>query len=210
MATYSFYTNPMSRGRTVRWALHEVGASYRPVIVSFGPDKPAEFLAANTMAKVPVLVHHVPEGDRVITEAAAICAYLAEAHPEAGLAPTEAERADYLRWLFFAAGPIESAIMSKALGFEPNERQQAMAGWGTVERTVAAIDLHLASHPYVCGERFTMADVYVGSALGFGTGFGMLPLTPAVAAYLERVRARPAYGEATAIDDALIPKEQPA
>ena len=106
MTTYTFYTNPMSRGQIARWALHEAGVEYQQVLVDWAA-KPAAFVAANPMGKVPTVVHHSPTGDRVITECAAICAYLAHQHTGAGLLPTGAEAADYYRWMFFAAGPVE-------------------------------------------------------------------------------------------------------
>lgn len=207
VADYTFFTNPMSRGTTARWALHEAGADYAQVIVNWGEERPAALLAANPMNKLPTLIHH-GAGDAVITETAAICAYLAEAHPQADLAPRADERAAYLRWLFFAAGPIESAITSKALGCEPNDQQQGFAGWGSIERTINAIDQHLAAHDYVAGGRFTMADVYVGAALRWGTAFGALPVRDAVAAYVARLDARPAYQAAAAIDALLMPPQQ--
>lgn len=96
MAAYTFFTNPRSRGLIASWALHEVGADFAVVPVGWG-EKPPALLAANPLGKVPTLVHHAPEGDRVVTEAAAICSYLAEVHPEAGLLPMPAERGHYHR-----------------------------------------------------------------------------------------------------------------
>lgn len=203
MADYTFYTNPMSRGQIARWALHEVGADYEQVLVQW-QDKSAAFLAANPMGKVPTIVHHADDGDRVVTEAAAICLYLAEMHPEAGLLPNDAEMADYYRWTFFAAGPIEQSITSRALKFEPAPEQEVMAGWGSFDRTVGTIEGHLSGTTWVCGRRFTMADVYVGSAVDWGLTFGILPPQPALVAYAERCQARAAYKAAKAIDGKLI------
>ncbi len=208
MAAFTFYTNPMSRGQIARWALHEVGADYATTIVDW-QDKPAAFLAANPMGKVPTIVHHAPYGDRVVTESAAICAYLAETHPQAGLLPHEEERADYLRWMFFAAGPLEQAIFAKHLGFDPQEpRQQVMAGFGSFERTLAALEGHFQTNAYVCGDRFTMADVYVGSHVDWGLTFGTLPAREVLAAYRERCQARDGYKAGKAIDNALIEEMQ--
>jgi glutathione S-transferase len=203
VADYTFYTNPMSRGQIARWALHEAAADYEQVLINW-QDKPEAFLAANPMGKVPAIVHHAPDGDRPVTEAAAICLYLAEMHPEAGLLPNDAETAPYMRWTFFAAGPVEAAITSKALGFEPKPEQQAMAGWGNFERTISTLENHLSGTTWVCGDRFTMADVYVGSAVDWGLNFGSIPPSPAFVAYAERLQARPAYKAAKAIDGALI------
>ena len=122
-----FYTNPMSRGRIVRWMLEETGAPYRAEVVQFGAAmKSAAYLAVNPMGKVPAIRHR----GAVVTEAAAICAYLADAFPEAGLAPPPAARAAYYRWLFFAAGPLEAATTNRFLGWEaPADKQAMLNGW---------------------------------------------------------------------------------
>ena len=207
MADYTFYTNPMSRGQIARWALHEVDADYEQVLVDWG-TKPASFLEANPMGKVPTLVHHLADGDKVVTEAAAICLYLAEMHPEAGLLPNEAETADYLRWTFFAAGPVEQSITSRALKFEPEPQQQMMAGWGSFDRTMDTLERHLSDTTFVCGARFTMADVYVGSQIDWGLNFGILPPREAFVAYAERIQARAKYKAAKAVDNALIAEKK--
>lgn len=203
MADYTFYTNPMSRGQIVRWALQETGADYEQVLVDW-KEKSAEFLAANPMGKVPALVHHAKDGDRIVTEAAAICLYLAEMHPEAGLLPNDADMADYYRWTFFAAGPLDQAITMRSFKFEPSPQQEGLAGWGNFDRTISTLDGHLSKAEWICGNRFTMADVYVGSSVDFGLNFGILPPLPSFAAYAERCQARPAYKAAKAVDNALI------
>lgn len=203
MLDYTFFTHPMSRGQIARWALHEAGAAYEQVIVDWG-RKPQALLAANPMGKVPTIVHHTADGARSLSEAAAICAYLAEMHPETELLPHRDEVADYYRWMFFTAGPLEQAITSRALGFEPGPEQEAMVGWGSFERAVSTLERHLAARPFVCGERFTMADVYVGSAIDWGLSFGTLPSKDAFVDYAERLRARPQYKAAKAVDNELI------
>lgn len=203
MAAYTFFTNPMSRGQIARWALHEAGVDYDQVLVNW-ESKPPALLAANPMAKVPTLIHHSETGNKVITECAAVCAYLAEAHPEAGLGPSADEAADYYRWLFFAAGPVEQAIITRSMGWELPPERQGMAGWGSYERTIAALEGHFEGNNYVCGERFTMADVYVGSQVDWGLTFGSIPPNEAFVAYAERLQARPAYKEAKGIDNKLI------
>jgi len=125
-------------------------------------------------------------------------------HPEAGLLPNDAEMADYYRWTFFAAGPVEQSIVSRAFKFEPSPEQEGMAGWGSFERTLNTLETFLASRDWVCGERFTMADVYLGSSVDWGLTFGTLPPSEALVAYAERLQARPAYKAAKAIDHALI------
>lgn len=207
MADYTFYTVPMSRGQIARWALHEAGADYEHVIVEWA-DRPAALIAANPMNKVPTLIHHAPggdpSGDQVITECAGICAYLADAHPEAGLLPEDTEKADYYRWLFFGAGPLEQALVARGMGWEVPEGKQGMAGFGTYERTINALEGLLTGRDWVCGARFTMADVYLGSQVDWGLNFGSLPALPGFARYAERFRARPKYLESKDIDRQLI------
>ncbi|MBS0476682.1 MAG: glutathione S-transferase family protein [Proteobacteria bacterium] len=203
MAEYTFFTNPMSRGQIARWALHEAGASYDQVQVPWDA-KPAALLAANPMGKVPTLIHHSTTGDKVVTECAAICAYLAEAHPEAGLGPSADECANYFRWLFFAAGPVEQAVVTRSMGWDLPKEREVMAGWGSYDRTMSTLEGHFEGNNYVCGNRFTMADVYVGSQVDWGLTFGSIPPNEAFVAYAERLQARPAYKAAKAIDNKLI------
>jgi len=203
MANFTFFTHPMSRGQIARWALHEVSAEYDQVIVDWAA-KPAALLAANPMGKVPTLVHHDSGTDRTVTEGAAICHFLAEMHPESGLLPDDKEMADYFRWLFFAAGPVEAAITTRGLGLSIPPEKEAMAGWGSYERTIATLEGHFDRSNFVCGTRFTMADVYVGSQVDWGLTFGSIPPAEALVAYAERLQARPAYKAAKAIDNALI------
>lgn len=208
MAEYTFFFNPMSRAQIARWALHEVGADYDPVLVPYGPDKPAGFIEANPMGKIPTIVHHRGGRDHVVTEAAAICHYLALMHPGAGLLPGDGEMADYFRWLFFAAGPVEQAVTNHAMKWNPTPEQEATVGFGSFERTIDTLAGWFATHEFVCGSRFTMADVYVGSAVDWGQAFGSMPARDSLVAYAERVRQRPAYQSAKAIDNALIAEMQ--
>ncbi len=189
-AELTLYTNPKSRGRIAQWMLEEIGQPYRAVVLEFGePMRTPEFLALNPMGKVPVLVH----GDAVVTEAAAICAYLAEAIPEAGLAPKPEERADYFRWMFFAAGPLEAVITARALGLEAPPERRRMAGYGDFDTVVAALERKLAVSDYVAGGRFTAADVYFGAQVVWGLMFQTLPPSPALVAYRDRLMVRPAW-----------------
>ena len=192
-----FYTNPQSRGSTARFMLEEVGVPYETIILDYeGAMKTPEYLAINPMGKVPAIQH----GDAIVTECAAICAYLADVFPEARLAPPAGQRANYYRWLFFGAGPIEAAIMDKYRKIEPNAEQQRMIGYGTFERTIAAIDAAVTRNPWLAGEEFSAADVYAGSQIDWPTQFGMLEPTPALSGYITRLRARPAYRRAKEID----------
>ena len=205
MAEYTFYTNPMSRGQIARWALHEAGADYEQVLVDWA-DK-GELLKVNPMGKVPTIVHHHGGHDHVVTEAAAICHYLAEmSAPD--LLPRDHEKADYFRWLFFAAGPLEQAVVAKAMGWEVPAEREGMAGFGNYDRTVDALDGWLSNNDYVCGGRFTMADVYVGSAVDWGLQFGSIPTRANFEAYANRFRNREAYQAGKAIDGQLIAEMQ--
>lgn len=195
------YTNPMSRGRIARWMLEEVGADYETVVLDYAAAmKAPEYLAINPMGKVPAIAHK----GKVITECAAICAYLADAFPAAGLAPTDAERADYYRWLFFAAGPVEQGVTNHAAGFEPPAERGRMFGYGNYDLMVDVLERAVAANPYIAGARFTAADVYIGSQIIWGTQFGTLPKRDAFMAYAERLSARDAYKQAAEKDDALI------
>ena len=200
-----FYTNPMSRGQIVRWMLEEVGAPYETQILGYGTSmKDPAYLAINPMGKVPAIVHD----GRTVTECAAICAYLADAFPAAGLAPAAADRADYYRWMFFAAGPVEQAITAKSLGFEPDADQQRMAGFGSLPAVLDALEGAVAGKAFVAGERFSAADVYVGSQIDWGLQFGTIPSRPAFEAYVAPLRERAGYQRAKAIDNALIAEMQ--
>lgn len=202
-----FYTNPMSRGRIVRWMLEETGADYETVVLDYAAAMKAEpYLAINPMGKVPAIVHK----GQVVTECAGICAYLADAFPGAGLAPPIDDRAAYYRWLFFAAGPVEQAVTNKAAGFEPTAERGRMFGYGNYDLAVDVLEAAVAKHPYITGDRFTAADVYVGSQVAWGTQFGTLPKRDVFTAYVERLTAREAYKRAGAKDDALMAAAQPA
>ena len=196
-----FYTNPMSRGRIVRWMLEEVGQPYRTEVLDYATTlKAPEYLAINPMGKVPAIKH----GNTVVTECAAICAYLADAFPEAGLAPSLNERGPYYRWLFYAAGPVESAVMNRAMGFEVPPGRERMAGYGSFAAVMDVLEQAVSKTPYIAGDRFTAADVYFGSQIGWGLQFGSMEKRPGFAEYYTRLAARPANIRAREIDDALI------
>jgi glutathione S-transferase len=170
----------------------------------YGPAmKSAGYRAINPMGKVPALKH----GDTIVTECAAICAYLADAFPEAGLAPPLAQRGAYYRWLFFAAGPLETAVMNRALGFEVPAEREEMAGHGNYATVMDALEKGVSGSDYIAGSAFTAADVYVGSQVGWGLQFGTIEERPAFQAYWQRVSDRDAYRRANDIDDALMPPE---
>ena len=195
------YTNPMSRGRIVRWMLEEVGQPYKAEIIEYASMKSPEYLAINPMGKVPAVRH----GETIVTEGAAICAYLADVFPEAGLAPPPGSRlrGPYYRWMFFAAGPIEAANTDKALGVAVRPEQVRMVGYGTREQSLTALEDQLNRCEYIAGDRFTAADVYVGSHIGFGVMFGTIDKRPAFERYWSLVGSRSAARRAREIDEEL-------
>ena len=194
-----FYTNPMSRGRIVRWMLEELGIACRTELLELGSAmKAPDYLAINPMGKVPTVVH----GNQVLTETAAICTYLADAFPDAGLAPPPEQRGDYYCWLFFAAGPFEAAISNRGLGFEVPQENQRSIGYGNFELVVDTLERVVASSPFIAGEGFTAADVYVGSQIGFALQFGMIDKRTGFEDYWERLSTRDAHLRAQEIDAA--------
>jgi glutathione S-transferase len=205
----TFYTNPMSRGQIVRWMLEEVGQPYRTEILQYADTmKAPAYLAINPMGKVPAIKHR----GQVVTECAAICAYLADAFPQAGLAPAPGspERAPYYRWLFFAAGPVEAATSNKSAGFDAGADKARMMGYGTFETTMDTLESAVESGDWLAGGKFSAADVYLGSQIAWGLQFGTLPTRPAFEAYAAKLQARPAYQRAKEIDGKLIAEMQKA
>lgn len=168
--------------------------------------KSAAYLAVNPMGKVPALRDGHGDGAVVVTEAAAIRAYLAERFPDKGLAPPlgSAARAAYFRWMFFSAGPLEMATSAKALGWQVPPGREAMVGFGSYERTLDAIEAALRRGPHVSGETFSAADVVLGSALGWGMLFGTVERRRAFEAYVERLQQRKAYQRAQALNEARL------
>jgi glutathione S-transferase len=201
-----FWTNPMSRGQIAHWMMEELGQPYTTNWLDWGPNgnKSAAYLAVNPMGKVPAIRHD----GKVVTEAAAICLYLAEAFPQANLKPDAAGLPDYYRYTFFCAGPIEQAVTANAMGWQVPEGRDGMAGFGTYDNAVNALETMLTGRDYVCGKTFTAADVYVGSTVDWGLAFKSMPSRPAFEAYAERLRERPAYKSAKAINAARVAEMQ--
>jgi glutathione S-transferase len=211
MSSLTFYTNPMSRGQTIRWMLEEVGEPYETEILEYGSTMKAEpYLSINPMGKVPAIKH----GDKVVTEVAAICLYLADAFPQAGLAPDPADRADYYRWVFFTSGPVEAAFTAKSMGWEVPQDKQAMAGFGNYETAMSTLEKALTGKEYIAGDRFTAADLFVGAMVNFMLQFKLLEPTPVFTEYAARMTDREAYRRAKDIDGKLIAeiqaKQEPA
>lgn len=199
-----FYTNPMSRGQIVRWMLEEVGEPYDTTIVDYATMHDAAYRAINPMMKVPTIIHN----GKTVTECAAIIAYLADVFPKKGLGPQGKEKADYYRWLFFAAGPIEQAVTNHANGWDPSEERRRMFGYGSYDEAMQTLAGHFAANDYVCGSRFTAADVYVGSQVLWGTAFGTMPKLDPLVAYAARLEQREAYRRGKDIDNGLIAEMQ--
>lgn len=194
-----FFYNPKSRASTVRWMLEEVEADYEIVHVDFGPngERDEALVAVNPMGKVPTIV--LPDGT-VITESAAICAWLAEAYPDAGLAPVPGgpERGTWYRWLFFGGSVFEPALLEKMMRKDAEPLPKSAVGWGTYEEAVRAVETGLVKGPYLLGERFSAADVYMGAMLAWAMSFGApgLKESNTINAYVERVKERPAFKRA--------------
>jgi glutathione S-transferase len=186
------YYNPMSRARTAHWMVEEVGAPYRIELVRFDKreHKADRYLAVNPMGKLPALAHR----GVVVTETAAICAYLADAFPAAGLAPAlgDPARGTYYRWMFFGAGCLDPASIDRMLSRAPAERPGSI-GYGTYEDTINALEGALAPGPYILGDRFSAADVYIGAQIGFGMMTKSLEPRPSFVAYQGRLAERPAF-----------------
>ena len=197
----TLYTNPMSRGRIARVMLEEIGQPYETVLLDYGTSMKAPgYLAINPMGKVPAVVHD----GRVVTECAAICTYLAMAFPDTGLMAEDT--AAFFRWMFFASGPLEQAIVNTSFGWNPTTPQDAgRTGYGNLDTVIRALSGHLDSHDYIADGRFTAADVYVGSQIGWGLAFKTIPANDTLLAYWARIKDRPARLAAERKDNALMP-----
>jgi len=203
-----FYHSPMSRGRMVHYMLEEVAAPYRVELVNLqkGEQKLAAFLAVNPMGKLPAIVHR----GVVVTETAAICTYLADAFPAAQLAPAlnDPKRGTYLRWMFFGAGCIDPGIIDRMLQRPAPERTGAL-GYGTFENMANVLEQAITPGPWILGDKFSAADVYIGSQINFGLMTKALDPRPAFTAYCARIAQRPAFKRFTEQSDRLMAKMQP-
>lgn len=207
MSDIIFYTHPWSRGRVTRWMLEECQADYTTKVLEYGTTmKDNSYLAINPMGKVPALKH----GDTIITENAAICAYLADQFPQQSLAPKvdSPARGDYYRWLFFIAGPLEAAAISKSLGLLAPADKSSTAGYGTFDDVVNTLEKTLTNTTYLCGEQFSAADLYMAANLGWYLEFDLIPKLECFQQYVEKHRNREAARKAFEMDEALA-KEYP-
>jgi glutathione S-transferase len=204
-----FYHHPMSRSRIVHWMLEEVGAPYELKLVRFdlGEHKEPGFLAVNPMGKIPAITHR----GIVVTETAAICAYLADAFPQARLAPetSDAKRGTYLRWLFFSAGCLEPALVDRVLS-RPLVEKRSTLGYGSYEDTLNALEKALSPGPYVLGQQFSAADVHIASTLGWGMAMKGLEPQATLQSYVARCSERPAYKRVAAQNEQLAAQLKPA
>jgi glutathione S-transferase len=191
----TFYHNPVSRGRIVHWMLEEVSAPYEVKLLSFekGEHKKPDYLAINPMGKIPAIVHR----GVVVTECAAICAYLADAFPASRLAPAleESARGTYYRWLFFAAGCGEPAVIDKMFSRPLPDRKGAI-GYGTYEDTMNALEKAITPGPFILGKQFSAADVYVSSQISWGIMTKAVESRPAFERYNALCSERPAFQRA--------------
>ena len=203
MAALTLYSNPMSRGRIARWMLEEVGQPYEVVYLDYATTmKQPPYIAINPMGKVPALVHN----GRIVTEYAAICAYLADAFPQAGLVP--ADRSAYYRWLFFGSGPLEAIVISTSLGQAIPAEAKGQVGYRDMKTTLDVLEARLTESRYLAGDEFSAADVATGSQIGFGLRFGTIEARPTLVDYWARVSARPAHQRAQHADNAAMPARQ--
>lgn len=192
------YWAPRTRSLRALWVLEEAGAPYDRVRLdlSAGEQKSPQYRAINPMAKVPALT----DGPLAVAESGAICAYVAEARPQAGLAPPlgDPARGRYLQWLFFSPGCIEPALLQKSTGVAISP---ASAGFGDFDRVFDVLEEALVKGPWLLGEAFSAADVMIGADLHFGMDiFKLVPERPALRAYVDRCLGRPALQRAKAID----------
>ena len=209
MAPLTFYTNPMSRGRVVRWMLEEMGINYTTRIITYGPEMHGPgYRAVNLMAKVPAIRH----GEIIVTEAAAICTYLADAFPATCLAPqpNTPERGPYYRWLFFGAGPLEQAMVNAGFDWTVDDpKAQGRLGYGSMERVCNALDGLLSDgRSYILGEQFSTADIYLGSQIIWALQYKLLDRRPSFTNYEQRLMARPARIRAQELDDQLLGNDE--
>ena len=182
-------------------SVEELGQPYETVWLDYGDagTRSAKYLAVNPMGKLPAVVM----GDQVITEAAAICLFLADAFPQAELRPLAEWRANYFRWTLFAAGPIDQAVTAKAIGWNPPDRAR-MLGFGTFDEAIGALTGHPEKNKYVCGDRFTAAGVHVGNTMNWGPLFKSIPTSQVLAAYSEPMMSRSAHERIRELNEARL------
>jgi glutathione S-transferase len=202
MAALTLYHAVPSRSSVSLWMLEETGQPFDLHVLNLktGENRRPEYLAINPMGKVPALRH----GDTIITESAAICCYLADAFPEAGLAIPigHAARGTYVKWLFFGPGVLEPAVTDRAFK-RAEDAPRSVLGYGDFDTTMDVVARALTPGPFLMGEKFTAADVVIGSALRWGMQFKLIPERKDFVDYVARCADRPAAKRATARDEQL-------
>ena len=202
MPDLTLYHASPSRSSIVLWMLEELGQPYdiKLVTLSAGDNMKPDYLAINPMGKVPALKH----GDTVITEAAAICTYLADEFPDAKLnIPIGTPRRGiYLKWLFFGPSCIEPAVIDRAAP-RKEEARRGMLGYGDFDSVMNVVAQAVAKGPWLMGEQFTAADVIIGAQIRWGMMFKMIPPRQEFLDYAARIAARPAAQRAEAKDKEL-------
>ena len=206
--TITLFHSPNSRSTGALTLLEELGAPYDLHVLNMqaGEQRQPAYLAVNPMGKVPAILH----GDALVTEQVAIYIYLADLFPEAGLVPglNDKRRGPYLRWMAFYAACFEPAMVDRAMKREPGSAM--MSPYGDSDTVVATVTGQLDAGPYMLGQSFSALDVLWGTALQWMTAFGLLPATPVVKAYLERVTTRPAFARVKDKDAALAGQHKPS
>lgn len=197
----TLYHNPLSRSTVAHYMLHELGEPFEivPIDLQKQEQKTQAFLKLNPMGKIPVLT----DGDVVVSENPAILVYLADKYPKAGLAPAidAPERGPYLKWMFFYGSCVEPAATDR---FMQRESPPGTVGWGTLDTVLDTISAGLKPGPWLLGERFSAADVLMGSGLAYMMGFKIFPERPEFTDYVARLEARPAHQAAKASDAARL------
>lgn len=207
MSDIIFYTNAQSRGRIVHWMLEELGEPYQTEWIEYGEQmKGAAYRKINPMGKVPALKHK----GAVITEAPAICTYLALSFPAKKLIPPKGDPrlAAFTRWMFFAAAPLEMAVTARSMGWEVPVDRQATVGFGNYQDVLQALELAVKPGPFICGEQFTAVDVYLGSAIMWGMQFGTVEKRPVFEKYVAGLVSRPALKRANKINEQQLAAKQ--
>jgi glutathione S-transferase len=201
MSKLTLYHGAHSRSSIALWMLEEIGEPFEVKLLNIkkGETRQPDYLAVNPMGKVPAVKHD----DVVITECAAICCYLADAFPKAGMSVPigNAHRGVYLKWLFFGPSCLEPAIIDRSL--KRDGANPVMLGWSDYDTVLDVVTKAITKGPYILGDRFTAADVIIGSGLRWGTMFDLIPKRSEISAYVSRLEQRPALKRATEKDTQL-------
>lgn len=196
---------PRTRASRILWLLEELGEPFALKVIDIRKPEAREdpdFRAASPMGKVPAIMDVTAAGVVRVADSSAIGLYLADRYPRAGLAPAidDPGRAPYLYWMTYTPGVMEPAMYEKLNNWEVS---RATCGWGNFDSMIEVLEKGLKPGPWLLGERFSAADVLVGSSVYFMKLFGILPQSAVLAEYADRCLARPAYAKALARDSEL-------